>query len=87
MHFRPFSVKKIYPFFFYLFPDFAAFSDFSPIFFFFLTICLILGFSPLPLKPPITHGSPIVVFYKKIRKKLEKNRISDADPQKRISDS
>ena len=66
MHFRPFLVKK-----FRFFSDFAAFSDFSPIFFFFDDL-LNIGLLPLPLKPPIPHGSPIFVFYKKIRKNREK---------------
>ena len=86
MHFRPFSVKKNIRFFF-IFSDFAAFSDFFHKFFFYdlLNIRLVLPLLKTPNSPrPL---SPIVVFYKKIRKKSEKNRISDADPQKRISDS
>ena len=38
------------------------------------------------LKPPIPHGSSIVVFYKKSEKIVE-NRISDADRHKPISES
>ena len=39
---------------------------------------------PPTLKPSLPHGSPIVVFY---RKMIKKNRFSDADRQKPISDS
>ena len=55
--------QKITP----IFPNFFRFRRFFRFFQrFFLTICLILGFSPPPpLKPPIPHGSPVVVFYKK----------------------
>ena len=56
--------------------DFAAFSDL-------FTDLLNIRLLPPPPKKPIPHGSPIVVFYKKWRK----NRISNADRQKPISDS
>ena len=42
-----------------------------------------IGPLPPPLKSPILHGSPIVVFYKK----WWKNQISNADRQKPMSDS
>ena len=67
---------KNYPDFSYFIPISPLFQIFSP--FFSLTICLILGFSPT-LNPPIPHGSPLLFSIK--------NRISDPDRQKPISDS
>ena len=68
------------------FSDFTDFGDFLTDFFF-LTICLILGFSPLPSETPDSPQVPHCHFILKIGKKSEKNRISNADPQKLISDS
>ena len=81
MHFRPFPVKKKKSDFSDFFPISPLFQIFSAIFFDDLLNIGLLP--PPPLKPSTPHGSPIVVFYKK----YGKNRISDADPQKRISDS
>ena len=66
MHFRPFSVKKKIRFFY----DFADFLDFLTVFFFFLTICLILGFSPPP-KTPDSPQVPHCRFILKIGKKSD----------------
>ena len=61
MRFRLFSVKN------------SDFSDFVDFFLYFLTYffddLLNLGLLPF-LKPSITHGSPIVVFYLKSGKKI-----------------
>ena len=63
MHFRPFSVtkkKKI--------PISPIFEIFWPIYF--LTICLILGFSPPPPWKPRFPTGPPLSFYIKNRKKI-----------------
>ena len=72
------SEKKKRNFFSDFFPIFPIFEIFPQIFF--------SRFAPRPsppLKPPVPHGSPIIVLYRK----SGKNRISDANRQKRTSDS
>ena len=78
MHFRPFSLKKSD------FSDFAYYWDFLTVFFDDLLNIVLL--SPPP-KTPDSPRVPHCLFELKIGKKSEKNRISEADPQKRISDS
>ena len=79
MHFRPFSVKKKNSDFSDFFPISPIVEIFWPIF---LTIFLILGFPP-SWNPRFPTGPPLSFYIKN----LEQNQISDADPQKRISDS
>ena len=65
------------------------FFSILPFFRFFGLVFPTIYSSGLPtLKPPISQGSPIVVFYEKLeKKKLMKNRIFDANRHKPISDS
>ena len=79
MHFRPFSLKK---------SDFFRFRRFLRIFTdFFFDDLLNIGLTPPPPETPDSPRVPHCRFILKIGKKLGKNRISDADLQKRISDS
>ena len=71
-----FQTKKKTNFFFPIFEIF-------PSIFFFYNLLLLGPLNPPPLKHPVPHGSPIIVLYRK----SGKNRISDADRQKRTSDS
>ena len=57
--------------------------DFSRFVIFFANFFHYLLPRSLPQKPPILHGFPIVIFYKK----LEKNWISGAERLNLISDS
>ena len=69
------------------FSDFwREFTDFRFLDRFLLKDFLSLGLSP-PLKNPVPHGSPIIVLFRKSRKKSKKKTISDAGRGKRISDS
>ena len=81
MHFRPFSVK-IKKNIFFRFRRFLKFFDR-----FLFVDWLNIGLLPPPPKTPDSPRVPHCRFILKIGKKSEKNRISDADLQKRISDA